>query len=232
MSSAGPQLKPEVLGELSSRDPLQHLLHALNQPLTGLQCSLELAAAGPRRADQYIQTLREGLALTSRMRDLVNAMREIVDLQSHRRQKTCLCQLDQLVRETAADLLPVAEQKKVRVCTKADAALPVVGERAHLEGLMFRLLESAVTLARKGSDLHVKAVVEQDWARVDVSWDDQPLPERSPMSRAEMSLLIAETGWRQAAAEWVRSRIEGAQTCTIRMCLAPEPSTCQEERSK
>lgn len=232
MSAAGPQLKSGARWELASRDPLQHLLHALNQPLTGLQCSLELATARPRRPDQYIQTLREGLALTSRMRDLVNAMREIVDLQSRDRRETCSCHLDQLVRETAADLLPVAEEKKVRVCTQADRPLPVVGDRAHLEALMFRLLESAVSLAPEGSDLHITAAVEQGRARVDVSWDEQPLPESSPLSRVEMSLLIAETGWRQAGAEWLRSRIEGAQTCTIQMSLAPEPSTCKEERPK
>jgi hypothetical protein len=59
--------------------PLTHLLHALNQPLTGLQCSLELAVAGPRRTEQYIRTLREGLELSARMRLLVEAIRELTD---------------------------------------------------------------------------------------------------------------------------------------------------------
>jgi len=56
------------------------LLHALNQPLTGLQCSLELALVSPRPAEQYVRTLREGLELTGRMRVLVQAVRELADL--------------------------------------------------------------------------------------------------------------------------------------------------------
>ena len=35
------------------RTLLTHLLHALNQPLTGLHCSLELALAGVRSTEQY-----------------------------------------------------------------------------------------------------------------------------------------------------------------------------------
>ncbi len=49
MSGSGPQLAPVPGNDLLSknRSPLAHLLHALNQPLTGLECSLELAVAGP-----------------------------------------------------------------------------------------------------------------------------------------------------------------------------------------
>ncbi len=61
------------------RSPLAELLHALNQPLTGLQCSMEVALAGPRTNEEYVQGLREGLVLTGRMRVLVEAIREVMD---------------------------------------------------------------------------------------------------------------------------------------------------------
>ena len=70
----------EIPGLLTpGRSPLQHLLHALNQPLTGLHCSLELALAGQRTSEQYVRTLSEGLELAGRMTILVAAIRELVD---------------------------------------------------------------------------------------------------------------------------------------------------------
>jgi hypothetical protein len=58
MSGASAQFAPQrTSGVLSDeRRPLAHLLHALNQPLTGLQCSLELAAADLRRPEEYDRT--------------------------------------------------------------------------------------------------------------------------------------------------------------------------------
>jgi hypothetical protein len=55
------------------------LLHALNQPLTGLQCSMEVALASPRPIEYHVPRLREGLDLTERMRSLVDAIREVAD---------------------------------------------------------------------------------------------------------------------------------------------------------
>jgi signal transduction histidine kinase len=83
MTGAGPRLAPQRFhGTLPhGRNLLAHLLHALNQPLTGLQCSLELAAASPQRREEYVRTLREGLELTGRMRILVEAIRELADTQ-------------------------------------------------------------------------------------------------------------------------------------------------------
>ena len=50
MTGAGPRLAavPGFRNEEKGRSPLAHLLHEFNQPLTGLQCSMELVVAGPR----------------------------------------------------------------------------------------------------------------------------------------------------------------------------------------
>src|SRR5271155_2287298 len=63
-----------ALEKTARRSPLGQLLHALNQPLTGLQCSMEVALAAPRTPEQYARGLREGLELTERMRTLVEAI--------------------------------------------------------------------------------------------------------------------------------------------------------------
>src|SRR5208282_1526332 len=131
MSSARAQAAPQSAREETSngRSLLSHLLHALNQPLTGLQCSLELAVAGPRPNELYIRTLREGLELTGRMRILVEAIREVADAQPLDREQFEAVQLDDLLRSAVADLFPVAEAKGVRLLLVSGAPLPLRADR-------------------------------------------------------------------------------------------------------
>jgi hypothetical protein len=202
--------------------PLAHLLHALNQPLTGLQCSLELAAAGGRTADQYIRTLCDALELTERMRVLVETMREVVEAQSPAADPTQPVLLDSLLRDAAADLAPVAETRRIRVSLACHESLSMRGDRRRLATVMFRLLESAMSLADEGSELQVDGTRAGERTRIVVSWNQSSLPEHSPFSRPELGLLIAQAGWEQAGAEWTRSRTGNAQFCM--MDAAPDLS--------
>lgn len=240
MSGASPQLAAQSTnGSLpKGRSPLAHLLHALNQPLTGLQCSLELAVAGPRRPEQYVRTLNEGLELTSRMRALVEAIRELMEVQAtviqtevqtevHADVRQDVRQLespgvesfalDELVRDTVADLLPVAESKRVHISLARTAALPLRADRRYLATMLFRWLESAVSLAQDGSDLRIVATFEQERARLIVSWIEGPPPEHSPFSCQELGLLIAQAGWEHAGAEWMLQRAGNRQTSAIQL---------------
>ena len=206
---------------LQGRSPLAHLLHALNQPLTGLQCSLELAVAGPRPTEQYIRALREGLELTHRMRILVEAIRELADDPPSASKPTePLLRLDALLRDTVDDLLPVATAKGVQLLLRCSAALPVRADRQCLAKLIFRFLESALSLTEEGSDLRVDATLEQQHACLVVSWNQGPLPEYSPFSRQELGLLIAQSGWEQAGAEWSYIELDMRRTYTIRLLLS------------
>jgi len=217
------------------RSALAHLLHALNQPLTGLQCSLELAVAGPRPTEQYIRALREGLELTGRMRILVEAIREIADAQPSDPEEFEPVRLDQLLRSTAADLLPVAAARGVRLALEHlspenQAALPVRADHRSLATLLFRFLESALSLAREGTEFRIAASAEPGHAALEqatlaVCWSPGPPPEHSPFSRPEVGLLIARAGWEGAGAEWIYTRTEATESCTVRLPLAPPFAT-------
>jgi C4-dicarboxylate-specific signal transduction histidine kinase len=222
MSASGPQLALQSAhGAIpKARSPLAHLLHALNQPLTGLQCSLELAVAGPRPAEHCVRTLREGLELTLRMRILVEAIRELADAQPSDSQEVEPFLLDTLLRSTADDLLPVAETNHVRLVLMSPAGLPVRGDRRCLAPLLFRLLESALSLAGEGTELRIAATREPEHACLVVCWNSGPPPEYSPFSRQELGLLIAQSGWERAGAEWSRTQAGTTQTCTVRLPLA------------
>jgi hypothetical protein len=236
MSSARAQPVPQTAcGEAASkgRSPLAHLLHALNQPLTGLQCSLELAVAGPRPNEQYVRTLREGLELTGRMRILVEAIREVADAPPPHREECDLLRLDELLRTTVTDLLPVAQAKGVRLALENQSSLPLRADRRSLTTLLFRFLDSVLSLAREGSDLRIVAAPDRDQASVVVSWSPGPPPEHSPFSRPEVGLLLARVGWERAGAEWIHTRAgtprdageasaeKPTEVCTVRLPLAP-----------
>jgi hypothetical protein len=227
MSSArpqpAPQPPPQPLHEATSkgRSPLAHLLHALNQPLTGLQCSLELAVAGPRPSEQYVRILREGLELTGRMRILVEAIREVADTPPPDRDEVDLLRLDELLRTTVADLLPVAQAKGVRLALENRSPLPVRADRRSLTMLLFRFLDCVLSLARDGSDLRIVVAPDRDKASLVVSWSPGPPPEHSPFSRPEVGLLLARAGWEREGAEWIHTRAGTTEACTVRLALAP-----------
>ena len=97
------------------RRPLAQLLHALNEPLTGLQCAMEVALASSRTLEQYVLGLREGLELTARMRALVEAIREVTDGEEekneNKNEEPETTGLKTVLREVLEGLQPVAEEE-------------------------------------------------------------------------------------------------------------------------
>ncbi len=239
MSGAHSELAPDLADEVLTRDrgPLAHLLHALNQPLTGLQCSLELALASPRPAEQYLRTLREGLELTGRMRVLVQAVRELADLEQadmEQAEEVEPVQLDALLRETACDLVLVAVSRSIDLKIEIEHSLPVRGNRQNMAKLLFRFLDSALSLAGDGGAFRLESALERGQACFTVAWSSGPVPEHSPFSGPELGLLIAQAGWEQAGAKWTCMREDAKQTCTVRLPLASShaaPQPCCVGRS-
>lgn len=203
------------------RTPLAQLLHALNQPLTGLQCSMEVALGATRSAEQYRQGLREGLELTARMRELVEAIREVVDGQEDAgAEAEETVDLNSVLQEASLDLKPVAESRGVGVNLVCDSPLMVGAERRRLFALAFRLIEAALGLAAEGSELRVE--VGGTGRTLRVLWRGE---RPSVFSRSDVALLVAQAGWEQIGAEWRRERDENGETVTIslaRTCGATE----------
>ena len=219
MTPMSTQLKPsDSFGDSSkTRSPFSQLLHALNQPLTGLQCSLELAAAGPRPTEEYVRVLREALELLGRMRMLVEALRELGDACQADLQHTENLALDDLLRATVDDLLPVALAQGSQICIETESPVLVRANRCHMRALLFRFLESSLSLTRKGSTLKIALVLEDDVTCFTVSWESKRNLEHSAFSRPALGLLIAEVGWQQLGAEWTRLFTGGRTICKVRM---------------
>jgi hypothetical protein len=207
------------LANASIRSPLARLLHALNQPLTGLQCSMEVALASPRTLEQYAQGLREGLELTARMRTLVEAIREVADGESEHAEETETADLKIVVREVLDELWPAAEVNGVRItldCSSDFSLLAGVGGR-RLSSLIFRTVEAVLSLAERGSALEVAIGSGGDSAadgvRFRVGWH-AGLPS-AEFSRPELGLLVAQAGWERRDAKWGRERAGNLETVTV-----------------
>lgn len=220
MSGAASQVvSQDSTGALTkSRTPLAHLLHALNQPLTGLQCSLELAVTCRRRPEEYVRTLREGLDLTERMRVLVEAIRELTDAQPNAEAEETF-KFDEVLRDSVDDLRPVAAALGVRLVLVSSIPLSVKADRRSMATLVFRLLESALALTQTGSDLQIVVAPEPEQLRLVVSWKQGPPPQHSPFSRQELALLIAQAGFERARGEWNYTREGTMQSCIVRLPL-------------
>ncbi len=204
---------------VESRRPLAQLLHALNQPLTGLQCSMEVALAGPRTPQQYLQGLREGLELTGRMRELVHAIREVTDLQAEENEQWQTVEWQALLQEAVDDLNPVAVEKGIRIvldCSAVSQLAVRVGQR-RLATLLFQSLESVLSLAAPQTLLRVETEVGSAetaaWLRI--RW--QAECPASAFSRPELGFLIAQAGWERMGADWRRERAENQESIAIRL---------------
>jgi signal transduction histidine kinase len=225
MSSTGARLAPVRATSLSSRarTTLAELLHALNQPLTGLQCSLELAGAVPLQAGQFIRTLNEALDLVSRMRVLVEAIRELADMQTAVTEENSIFELEPIVDATIEDLEPVAESRNIRFnLITASAVWVRASSSGRLSNLLFRFLDSALSLAEAGSEIQIATEMEADQACITIQWRQGEAPEFSPFSRQELSLVIAQAGWEQAGGGCRRVREQNNQLCSLRVPLASE----------
>lgn len=209
------------------RSPLAQLLHALNQPLTGLQCSMEVALASPRTVEHYARTLRDGLLLTERMRALVEAIREVTDLEAESNQPAEALAVNVLLQEAVDDLAPVAETKDVRIildCSSLDcstlecpavSSLEIEAARSSVAVAIFRLLESALGLTAAGGDLRIQANGGEAEVCLHLQW--RVTGAAGAFSPSEAGLWVAQAGWERLGARWERERVDSLESVSIRM---------------
>ena len=217
MSGAGIGLARKI--EARERNMLAHLLHALNQPLTGLQCSLELASSVSRSNEEHMRTFHEGLALTARMRVLVEALRELVH-SSEVDDAVSDFHLDVELADCVDQLRPVAAATGVEFEVMSHDVLPIQADRNRIATVLLRTLTAAVSLCQHASVLAIEASAGIDSATVTISWTLGPAPEFSPFSRPELGLLIAQAAWESGGGRWTESREHNLHTCTLRLSVA------------
>ena len=226
MSGAGvqPSLAPPPSVVPGQSSVISQLLHALNQPLTGLQCSLELAVARLRPSAEYVRTLQDALQLCARMRILVEALREVAGSDRQLRPASEFL-LDAVLSDAVDDLRPVAEARAIELAYTSSGPLQVHAERGQIAHTIFRLLDALIGIARANSKLQIIAHSDEEKASIEFSWTPGPFPEFSPWSAQELGYLVARAEWEQAGGQSKLDLAGDKQSCRLQMQLLA--ATCR-----
>jgi len=92
---------------LAYRRAASEVFHALSQPITALQCSLELTLRRARSAEELQDGLREGLENSQRLIRVLGWLRKFAEASEPR--ECSAVNLGRIVRTWGAETLPVAE---------------------------------------------------------------------------------------------------------------------------
>lgn len=220
--------RQNTVAESGGLSLLAQLLHALNQPLTGLQCSLELTLAGRGTPEQYIDCVRAGLELTERMRSLAGAMRELLEIEeaaapaANELPFIPPTDLRSVLLEILGELQPVADTKGVRIALDC-GSLPVSAERRGLISVMFRVLESVLSLAAPASVLSIESNTGLAPACVRLRWSrEKPAALSGEFSGPELGLILAQASLQHAGVEWKREQEKDLDSITLRVVWRAE----------
>jgi hypothetical protein len=93
------------------------------------------------------------------------------------------------------------------------------GRREKLSTLIFRMLESVLSQAARGSALRIESgdgeKIGAKGAWLGVRW--QAGERWSELSPSELGLLVAQAGWEQAGAQWLREKTDAGEAVTVRL---------------
>lgn len=136
------------------------LFHRLSQPLTALNCSLDLCLRLPRSKDEYAAALRTALQLTQQAIQITNYTREVALADDP---GECVeVDLSQLVDEVLEDLTPVAGAKGIVLRKTVAPGKFVQGNREKLRVAFFRLLGTALDRSDENATLSIELSVADE----------------------------------------------------------------------
>lgn len=141
------------MSEERRREYLSEAFHSLSQPLTALQCGLELAVAIPRSQNEYERRIGEGLQSTSSLREMMSALRELVEAEDPGEDAREL-ELGELLSSLGDSLHKIAQLYESGLDVKLSRQITVSASQEKLSRLLLFLAEQVVD--RQGT-LRVKA---------------------------------------------------------------------------
>ena len=168
------------------RDFATNVSHELKTPLAGLSLlagTLKHALReDPEQAAVFVDHLS---AEIGRLTDLANDLLTLSRLEepgSEVENAFALTDLARLARETAGELLPLAQAKHQELTVDAPADAPVVGDEIALCTLIRNLLDNAIRYTEPGGHIAVRVRVDTDpsgrtWAVLAVQDDGFGIPE-------------------------------------------------------
>lgn len=209
--------------KLEQESLLPELLHALNQPLTSLRCSLEVTLLQPRDSDEYRRRLRESLKLTEDITVLASGIRELIDVEQPIAQPRAVS-LDKILQFSTRELMPLADAEGVGISVLCTPSLAVLGDEQQLSTAVIYLLSFLLNRSSQGGEVNVQA--KRDGEEIALAFElsegatqgsgSKP-PAKPGAARAYLRLLVARRIF-EVAGGTVRVDL-GSQRGSIRIRL-------------
>jgi signal transduction histidine kinase len=173
-----PPLALENQGRVADeyRQLVAELFHQLNQPLTTLNCCLELSLKKTRPSAQCRQDMRIALQQVDKITRLMAYLRELV-VSENAGDQFPQSDMDVCLKATIEELLPLAKSADVRLNLIGDAPFYVSIENTCLKHALFHLIEFVLNCSRPGSEVKIGAT------QANTNNNDVELTIRSSRSR-------------------------------------------------
>ena len=196
--------------------------HELRTPLATISAEIEWALARPRTDDEYRRCLDTAQRAADRMRRVVERLLTLAhaDAGAAALQRAPVG-LAPVVNDAVGIVKPLAEQKRVTIETRLDAAM-VVGDRDRLTDLATNLVSNAIRYNRDGGRVSVEVWPDGDDACLRVtdtgtgiSADDLPrVFERFFRADKARTADSGGAGLGLAIAKWIVEAHGGRIACT------------------
>ncbi len=179
----------DMVGQLKKeRDARQaftaDVSHQLRTPVTALRTTCEALLAGgirdPAVATDFLQALeRQSERLSVLLDDILTITR--LDAEAERGHRAPV-EVNELLREVAREMEPVAAEKQIRFRIETVAPVMAYANRQQLEQVLANLIDNAVKYSPAGGSVEMGAASEDRWVRVWVQDHGIGIP-RSDLSR-------------------------------------------------
>jgi len=214
----------DLAAKQTERAFVSDLFHAISQPLTALECGLEVSLRRDRTAAQLRARVESALVAAKLLHQRLLEARALQDA-GEPGDTSVPVALERLLLQLQEDLLPVAESAKVNLAVKCETAM-VRGNEARLRNGFFYLFEF---LLRTCPSHHMVGIRAQrvSLTALEVSFsNDRPtrsetLKSRQAADPADLSLRIAQRTFQAASGDLVLTQNQSGQVAGyVRLLLA------------
>jgi hypothetical protein len=200
------------------------LFHAVSQPLTALECGLELSLRRDQSAAEFRARVETALVNAKLLHRRLLEARALQDA-SEPGDTHAPVDLKGLVLQLHEDLLPVATSAQIKLDVKCEAAT-VHGNEARLRNGLFYLIEFLLRVCGSGQRVSIRAQ-RVSLTALEVSFRNSSparieTPDSTPVAEpADLGLRIAQRTFRAAGGELVFTKNRTGQVAGyVRLLLA------------
>ena len=147
--------------------------HELRGPLAAMQNALEVATAKDRSLDSYQRTLEEALGETRHLTKLANDLLLLAEVgNSLGSVFNQVCDLEQVVRQTAAMFGGTAEERSIAMTIQSNGKAVVRGDERQLRQVISNLVDNALRFTPEGGQIDLAVEASQANAEAVVTVSD------------------------------------------------------------